>query len=222
MVSKTLGFVKGLVAPAAPPFWLKIDHAIDREDAIIQTAFENTRSISQDELRQIMDIREERNGFVFRKFLSGVDPRRRPGRSVLPREQGGGDYSMPLDEVKEEIARRVKYRAGQTAVPGSRNLENQKAEINFENRDLNKVIRYWAKTKYTATEKAYNANYIAGRHGRVIGMDIWNALLLHDTLTASCFERMAGTQSMSRSERDKIQENVDDLKFLVRIRSMDQ
>ena len=218
MMSKALGAVKGLTAPAPLPFWRKIDDTIDREDAIIKTAFENTRSISQNELQQIMDIRKQRNGCVFDKFLGNRDPRKDYGDSPLPYE-GDGCASVPLDSVKKEIARRTKYRAQHPAVPGGRGSldpKNREASIHFENQDLKKVIRYWAKTHYTATEKAYNANYIANRKDRAIGMEIWNALLLHDTLTESCFQR-----SMSSSERDKLQENIDDLKFLVRILTMD-
>ena len=220
MMSKARGVVNSLTGAASPPFWRKIDDAIDQEDAIIQTAFENTRSISQNEVQQIMGIRKQRNGFVFNKFLGNRDPRIDYGDSKLPHEWDNG-ASVPLDSVKKEIARRTKYRAEHRAVPGSGGIldpRNRELSIRYENEDLKKVIRYWAKTDYTANEKAYNANYVAQRKDRTIGMEIWNALILHDTLTETFFQCVG---SMSRSERDKIQENIDDLKFNVRILTMD-
>ena len=161
---------------------------------------------------------------VFNEFLSNQDPRKDHGSSRLPYEEDQR-ASYPLDSVKEEIARRTTYRVEHPAVPGSLgplDPKKREASIYFENIDLKKVIQYWAKTNYTATENAFNLNYIAYRKRKAIGMEIWNALLVHDTLTQSCFECAAGKRIMSSSEHDKLQENVDDLKFLVRILTMDR
>ena len=219
IMSKASAFVNRLTAPKPTPFWLKIDNAINQEDVIIKNAFQENRRISTEEHQQIMKIRKERNGFVFKKFLGNRDPRKDYGNTQFPHESGGC-VAMPLDTVKNEIVRRTKYRDTHPAVPGYDGKVNPKLrelEIRLEKEDLEKVIQYWAKTKYRLGEQVANDNYVAIRKKDTIGMEIWNALVFHDTLTETCFKCVDGTQSMSTSERDTIKDNIDELKFLVRI-----
>jgi len=224
MISKVMAVAKRVIAPEKSlPFWLKMDGAITREHTIIKTAFEDERSISEDELKTIMDIRKERNDFVFNRFFHNRDPRKDDFSMKLPHDSGGGLGS--LDLVKKEIARRKQYRNEHPAVPesqGELSPGERAANIRFENEDLQKSIAYWAKTSYSGIGKEYNTMYIEYRRRMATGMEMWNALLLHDTLTESCFERADGTRRMSSIEQGKLQENVDDLKFLVRILTMNQ
>jgi hypothetical protein len=217
LVSKAVAVAKRIVGPAPPPFWLKIDGLISEEDAMIQSAFENKRSISADELKRIISIREQRNGFVIDKFLDRMDPRK--VYSMTFPYHGGGSKAQPIDALKEEVARRAKDRAEHPPEPKWQNAMEE--AILYENEDIRKGVLYYAKTKYTASQMENNTRYIRMRRNKTIGMEIWNALLVHDTLTQSCFERADGTRIMSNGEYDKLKENVDDLKFLVRILTMD-
>ena len=225
VVSKAVAAVKRTVGLAPPPFWLKIDGLISEEDAIIQSAFENTRSISQEELPKIVDIRNQRNSLVFATFMSNLDPRKDSG-TRLRGDAGGGSRTKFLDVMRAEIVIRRKYRDEHPSVPGlpvedPRSPLRRELTIQAENDTLKNLTKYWAKTHYTGSDKFNISNLMADRRKRATGMEIWNALLVHDTLTQSCFERAAGTRIISSSEYDKLHDNVADLKFLVRILAMD-
>jgi hypothetical protein len=222
VISNAWGGVKKVFAPAPLPFWLKIDGKITQEEIIIKTAFENKRSISDNELQEIMDIRKERNVFVFNKFFNNEDPRTYR-RSCSLSSDGTGAWD-PVDSVKTEIAKRTKYRNEHPAVPGGigrLNPVERESTIRSENEYLRKTIAYWSRTKYSGMSEFFNKNMIANRKRKTIGMELWNAIIQHDSLTESCFARTAGARTMSISERDKLQDSVDDLKFLVRILTMD-
>jgi hypothetical protein len=205
--------VKSLNVPTQTPLWRSIDGAIDQEDAIIKTAFDNQRPISPDELKQIMHIREQRNGFVKVAFLRGQDPRIEYGNR-LPIEGGTWD----LQDVEREIAIRAKYRAEHPVQPGSQCARQRDSAIMSEQESIQMILRYNAKTKYTTTEKIMNKRVAATRKTRATGMKIWNALLLHDTLTENY---LTENRQIDSSARGRIQAHLDHLKRFVKSLIMD-